>query len=137
MTKKFYVTGANWSAYVDLSTYDHLTDSQLIYEACTQGLEQHIGKRTDVLYNAHKAITLTDEQKTENPLYAALVDLITTEISPNCGVGALLCVMEDVENPKDGKDHEWYINSKSILENVGIPSLVSIYDEKYPQMKNS
>jgi hypothetical protein len=35
---------------------------------------------------------------------------------------------------KDGPE-EWYINSKSILENVGVPNLVKRFDEKYPTKK--
>lgn len=136
MTRTFFVAGTNWVSEVELDT-EHLTVDQIKLEAATRAVEQHFGKRHDIPYLKHNPITLTDEQRKSDELHSALIDLMTEELEEGCGIGMLLCIMDNRQSkdiPK-GEDSEWYISSKSILENVGIPSLVKRFDEKYPVKK--
>jgi hypothetical protein len=136
MTKTFFVAGANWVSQVELDT-EHFTTEQIKLEAATRAVEQHLGKRHDIPYLKHDPITLTDEQRKSNELHSALMDLLTEELVEGCGIGMLLCIMDNRASdsiPK-GEDSEWYISSKNILENVGVPSLVKRFDEKYPVKK--
>lgn len=136
MTRTFFVAGANWVSEVELDT-EHLTVEQIKQEAATRAVEQHFGKRNDIPYKQHDPIKLTIEERAEDELHAVIVDLLTDELEEGCGIGMLLCIMDN-RNPNDvpkGEDIEWYISSKSILENVGIPSLIRRFDEKYPVKK--
>ncbi len=136
MTKTFFVAGSNWVSEVELDT-EHLTTEEIKMEAATRAVEQHLGKRNDLPYTRHEPIVLTEEQVIEDPLHAALVKLLTDELEDGCGIGMMLCIMDNRdpdEVPKD-EDSEWYITSKTILENVGIPNLVKRFDEKYPIKK--
>lgn len=128
MTRTFFVAGSNWISEVDIDT-EHLTQEQIKIEAATRAVEQHFGKRNDILYQNNVPFIPTEEQRKEDELHTALIDLLTEELEEGCGIGVLLCIMD-----RDGTD-EWYINSKSILENVGIPYLVKRFDEKYPTKK--
>lgn len=136
MTRTFFVAGTNWVSEVELDT-EHLTVDQIKLEAATRAVEQHFGKRHDIPYLKYDPITLTNEQRKSDELHSALIDLMTEELEEGCGIGMLLCIMDNRQSsdvPK-GEDSEWYISSKSILENVGIPSLVKRFDEKYPVKK--
>lgn len=137
MEKTYIVAGANWIAEVELTDIEHLSKDEIQLEACTRAVERHFGKRTDIPYQKHPPITLTPSQKKQDELHAALVQLLTDELEPGCGIGVLLCVMDnqDPDTYDANEDHEWYINSKTILENVGIPSLISTYNKKYPSKK--
>lgn len=136
MTKTFSVAGANWVSEVKLDT-EHLTIEEIKQEAATRAVERHFGKRFDIPYQCYTPISLTEEERNENELYATLVDLLTDELEEGCGIGMLLCIMDGKhsEETKEDNDNEWYITSKTILENVGIPSLVKRFDEKYPVKK--
>lgn len=136
MTRTFLVAGANWVSEVELDT-EHLTTEQIKLEAATRAVEQHFGKRNDLPYQRHDPINLTAEDRAEDELHACLVDLLTEELEEGCGIGMLLCIMDnrDPDIVPKGEDSEWYISSKSILENVGIPSLIRQFDEKYPVKK--
>jgi hypothetical protein len=60
--------------------------------------------------------------------------LIQCDIIEGCGIGATICIMDDCD-PKlyaVGEEHEWYVTSKKILENVGAPELVKAFDKKFP-----
>lgn len=138
MTKTYLVTGATWIAEVTLNNIEDLTINQIQLEACTQAVERHFGKRIDIPYQKlDTPLCLTEEQRKEDELHAAIVDLLTNELEPGCGIGMLLCVMDnrDPDGVSNDEDDEWYINSKSILENVGCPSLVKRFNEKYPKKK--
>lgn len=136
MTRTFFVAGTNWVSEVELDT-EHLTVEEIKLEAATRAVEQHFGKRTDLPYLKHEPITLTNEERESDSLHAALIDLMTEELEKGCGIGMLLCIIDnrDPNTIPQGEDSEWYIASKSILENVGIPSLVKRFDEKYPVKK--
>ncbi len=137
MVKTYLVSGASWLAEVEIQNAEDLSIDDIKIEACTRALEAHFGKRNDVLYSKHSPFKLTEDEKKKDELHAVLVDLITTELETGCGVGTLLCVM-DTQDPstyKEGEDHEWYVSSKAILENVGIPTLIQKFDEKYPNKK--
>jgi hypothetical protein len=133
MTKTFLIAGSNWVSEVELDT-EHLTLEQIKLEAATRAVEQHFGKRDDIPYQRHEPITLTEEDRKKDELHACLVDLLTEELEKGCGIGMLLCIMDnrDPNTIPKNEDSEWYISSKLILENVGIPSLVKRFDEKYP-----
>lgn len=136
MTRTFWVAGTNWVSEVELDT-EHLTTEQIKQEAATRAVECHFGKRHDIPYIKRDPIQLTDEQRKSDELFSALMDLLTEELEKGCGIGTLLCIMDN-RNENDipkGQDSEWYISSKPILENVGIPSLVRKFDEKYPVKK--
>jgi hypothetical protein len=136
MMRTFFVAGSNWVSEVELNT-EHLTVEQIKLEAATRAVEQHLGRRQDIPYRNHDPIVLTEEERNENPLHAAIIELLTTELEEGCGIGMLLCIMDN-RCPDDipkGEDSEWYISSKSILENVSVPFLVSRFDEKYPVKK--
>ena len=137
MVKTYLVSGASWLAEVEIENIEDLTPDQVRFEACTRALEAHFGMRDDIEISRHPPIKLTKEQRSEDQIHSALVDLLTTELETGCGVGVLLCVMDDKdpEEYKEGEDHEWYMNSKSILENVGVPKLVKKFNEKYPDKK--
>ena len=64
-------------------------------------------------------------------------ELLTTELEPGCGIGMLLCIMDnqDPDTYPANEDHEWYVSSKTILENIGYPTLVKTFDVKYPNKK--
>jgi hypothetical protein len=128
MTRTFFVAGTNWISEIELDT-EHLTDEEIKVEAATRAVEQHFGKRNDIPYQNHLPLALTKEEQEQDQLHAAVIELITEELEEGCGIGMLLCIMD-----KDGPE-EWYINSKSILENVGVPNLVKRFDEKYPTKK--
>lgn len=136
MTRTFFVAGSNWVSEVELDT-EHLTNEQIKQEAATRAVEQHLGKRNDLPYVQHNPISLTDDERESDTLHATLVDLLTEELEKGCGIGMLLCIMDnrDPNSIPKGEDSEWYIASKSILENVGVPSLVKRFDEKYPVKK--
>lgn len=136
MTRTFFVAGANWVSEVELDT-EHLTVEEIKMEAATRAVEQHFGRRNDIPYKNHDTVVLTEEERESDPLHTAIIDLLTTELEEGCGIGMLLCIMDN-RNPNDipkGEDSEWYIASKSILENVGVPALVKRFDEKYPVKK--
>lgn len=136
MTRTFFVAGSNWISEVELDT-EHLTVEQIKQEAATRAVEQHLGKRNDIPYVKHDPISLTDDERESDTLHATLIDLLTEELEKGCGIGMLLCIMDnrDPNSIPKGEDSEWYIASKSILENVGVPSLVKRFDEKYPVKK--
>lgn len=136
MTRTFFVAGSNWVSEVELDT-EHLTVDEIKMEAATRAVEQHFGRRNDIPYKNHDPIILTEKEREQDPLHAAIIELLTTELEEGCGIGMLLCIMDNREPntiPK-GEDSEWYIASKNILENVGVPSLVKRFDEKYPMKK--
>lgn len=137
MNKTYIVAGSNWIAEVPLTNIEHLSQDEIKTEVCTRAVERHFGKRTDLTYLQHPPIKLTEEQKNEDQLHVALVKLLTDELEKGCGVGMLLCIMDnqDPDTYDTNEDHEWYINSKTILENVGIPSLVDVFNKKYPDKK--
>lgn len=137
MNKTYLVAGANWIAEVNLTDVEHFNQNEIQLEACTQAVERHLGKRTDIPYYKHNPLTLTEEQRNADELHSALIDLLTEELEKGCGIGMLLCVMDnqDPATYADNEEHEWYVNSKMILENVGAPSLVKTFDNKYPDKK--
>lgn len=125
MTKHFLVAGVNWVADVDLSSYE-LDSPQT--EAATRAVEALYGKRQDIpvkRFKPHKA-------KKQDEVHKALFELLTDELTPNCRIGMLICV-QDAEN----EQNEWFISSKIVLENVGVPSLVDAFNVKYPDKKTS
>lgn len=137
MTKSYLVAGANWIAELDIAT-EHLTDDDIKMEVATRAVEAHFGKRSDVLYKKHTKIKLSGKQKKAETLHTALIELLTEELEKGCGIGMLLCIMDkkDPKTYKKGEEHEWYISSKPILENVGVPALVQRFNEKYPDQKD-
>lgn len=138
MTKTFIISGSNWIAEVDIENSEDLTQDQIHLEACTRAVEQHFGKRKDIRYKKFDKILLTEKEKQEDQLHAALVELITTELEEGCGIGSILCIMDngDPDTFIEGEDYEWYVNSKKILENAGIPNLVEVFNKKYPEKKS-
>ena len=136
MDKIYVVAGANWVAQIDLSDFDP-TGSNVYVEACTRAVEAKFGTRKDIPIQYHTPIALTLKQRTSDAMHASLVDLMTDEIEPGCGIGALLCIMDtvDPESFKDGEEHEWFMSSKLILENAGVPKLVEKFNVKYPTKK--
>lgn len=133
MTRTFFVAGSNWVSEIELDT-EHLTTEQIRVEAATRAVERHFGKRNDIPYVTHNPISLTDDERESDTLHAALIDLLSEELEKGCGIGMLLCIMDnrDPNSIPKGEESEWYISSKPILENVGVPSLVKRFDEKYP-----
>jgi hypothetical protein len=138
MMKNFIVAGMDWVAWVDLTDCDYIPPDKLQMEAATRAVEALYGKRDDVPISKHKPIQLTAKQKKQDELHAALIDLLTDELEEGCGIGMLLCVMDDQdpETYKKGENHEWYISSKAVLENVSIPKLINRFNEKYPNTKS-
>jgi hypothetical protein len=139
MTKTYLVAGANWVAEVELANVETLSADDIRMEAATRAVEAKFGKRKDIAINQHPPISLSKQQKKENELHASLVELLTEELETGCGIGMLLCIMDnqDPDTYKEGEDHEWYVSSKSILENVGVPSLVERFNKKYPDKKKT
>jgi hypothetical protein len=135
MTKTFIVTGANWTAKVDLGDYESLPTSDLQTEAATRAVEARYGKRSDVDITYHKPIKMNKKDRNQYELTAALIDLITDELQDGCGVGNLLCVIDPTINKGSGDDGEWYISSRVILANAGVPKLIERFNEKYPDKK--
>ncbi len=132
MIRTFSVAGSNWVSKVELDT-EHLTIEETKLEAATRAVERHLGKRFDLPYEKYRPISLTEEESKNNELHAAVVELLTEELEEGCGIGMFLCIMDDLNT--NSEDNEWYISSKNILENVGVPSLVKRFDEKYPVKK--
>ena len=136
MIKSFIVAGSNWNVAVDLSDVDNLNQEELKVEACTRAVERHLEKRTDLPYSQHDVIKLTKKQKQKDQLHATIIELLSEELKPGCGIGMLLCIIKNDGTPlKENEDNEWYISSKNILENVGRPDLVEVFNKKYPDKK--
>lgn len=119
--KQYVVAGVDWFAEVDLSDYN-LDSPQT--EAATRAVESLIGKRKDIKIHKHKSKL---PKKFKNELNTALFGLLQDELTKGCRIGILLAI-------SDG-ENEWYVNSKVILENVGLPKLVDVYNVKYPDKK--
>lgn len=132
MTKTFLVAGSNWVAEVDIVDVETLSLGTIKMEAATKAIEALFKKRDDVEIDYHEPIVLTQEQKDSDNLHCKLVELLTDEIEPGCGVGMVLCIMDnqDPDKHKAGEDHEWFVSSKTILENAGMPMLAQKFDER-------
>jgi hypothetical protein len=124
MNKTYSVYGANWWCEVELQDVETLPIDSIKIEAATRAVEAFYGKRDDIETYEFDPSAI-DENVDE--LHATILQLLKEELEPDCGIGMLMSI-------SDGKD-EWYINSKSILENVGVPSLVEKFDQKYPDKK--
>lgn len=138
MTKTYLVAGSNWTAQVEIENIENYELNSIQVEAATRAVEAKFGKRFDIEIYGHLPISLTDEQQEQDELHASLVKLMTDELEPNCGIGMLLCIMDNQGIVLEhNKDHEWYISSKTILENVGMPHLVEKFLLKYPDNKKN
>lgn len=135
MIKTYTVTGVNWTAEVNIDNLDSVVDSDFHVEAATRAVEARFGKRSDISISYHKPIKLTKKQKNQFELQAALFELLTEELVDGCGIGNLLCVIDTEPNGLKQLDNEWYVSSKLILANAGIPKLVNRFNEKYPDGK--
>ena len=132
MEKTYFVAGKNWVAPIPISDIEHFaSDHNIKIEAATRAIEALFKKRSDIEIQHHDPITITPEEEESDPLHATLVGLLQKEIEPGCEVGMVLCIFdsEDAETLLDGKEHEWYINSRNILQNAGVPHLVKKFDE--------
>jgi hypothetical protein len=135
MVKTFIVTGANWTAEVNLGDYESLTTFDLQTEAATRAVEARFGKRSDIQITYHKPIKLTKKQKDQCELQSILIELLTEELIAGCGIGNLLCVIDPDVSKEQQIDNEWYISSRIVLANAGIPKLLDRFNEKYPDKK--
>ncbi len=123
MTEKTYVVaGVNWIAKVEIA--DSFSDCPQT-EAATRAVEALYGMRKDIKIQKHKAKITKNQRK--DGVTSALFDLLTDELTEGCRVGCLLAISNGID--------EWFISSKVILENVGVPKLVAIFNEKYPDKK--
>lgn len=126
MTNKTYlVAGANWIAEVELEDVENFDIDTIKTEAATRAIEGLFKKRFDIPINHHEPI-----QPDGDELHDALIGLLTTELELGCGVGSLLCIIEPDDVEQHTEHQEWYISSKEILQNVGLPHLVEIFDQK-------
>lgn len=125
--KKFVVAGVNWIAEVDLPDFDFESPQT---EAATRAVEALYGKRNDITIEPYKPIKLTKKQKEKNELQSALIELLSDELVSGCRIGMLLCIADTSD-----KNNEWYISSKDVLENVGVPKLIEVFNKKYPTNK--
>ena len=137
MTKTFLVAGSTWVAEVNIENAEALPPNTLKIEAMTRAVEAHFGKRDDIEITRHEPIVIPEDKRETDELHTALVDLLSEELEPGCGIGMMLCIMDnqDPATYKSGEDHEWYMSSKVVLENVGMPELVKRFNEKYPDKK--
>jgi hypothetical protein len=125
MTKTYIVAGANWIAEVELPDVENFDIEMIKTEAATRAVEALFKKRFDIPVNQYDR----GDVDPEGELNEALLELLTEELEPGCGIGVLLCIM-NVEGENTDEHQEWYISSKEILQNVGLPHLVKRYDEK-------
>jgi hypothetical protein len=126
MTNKTYlVAGASWIAEVELEDVENFDVETIKTEAATRAIEGLFKKRFDIPINHHEPI-----EPDGNELHDALISLLTTELEEGCGVGSLICIMEPANVEEHAEHQEWYISSKEILMNVGLPHLVEIFDQK-------
>ncbi len=137
MIKTYIVAGANWSVVVPIDNVDDLSLENLQLEVATRGVEAKLGKRTDIVIEDHSPIITTDLQRQTHELHCAMVELMTDELVPGCGIGMLVCVMDNdkPEEFKAGENHEWFISSKLILENIGVNHLIGEFNKRYPVEK--
>ncbi len=137
MIKTYLVAGSNWSAVVPIDNVDDLSMENLQLEVATRAVETKLGKRHDIAIDDHVPIVTTDLQRKNHELHCALVELMTDELIPECGIGMLICVMDNdkPEEFKAGETHEWFISSKLILENIGMTHLIREFDKRYPMEK--
>lgn len=136
MIKNYLVAGVNWVAEIPLEIEKEDSIDAIKLEACTRAIEARVGKRNDIVIKEMEPMVLSDGEKSENPIRAALIQLFTTELVIGCGIGAFLCVMEDKINGEDIEgNREWYVSSKTIFENAGIPKMVESFNKQYPQIK--
>jgi hypothetical protein len=129
MTKKYLVHGSNWTAEVEIPNAEVFNEDQLPMEAATRAVEAMLDKRQDIDVSEFVPKKLSKKEKAQDEMFAAIWELLTEELEPGCGIGMLLGIT-DITDGK--KDEPRFINSKKIMENVGIPSLVDIFDAKYP-----
>lgn len=134
MKKTYIVAGASWLAEVEIDNAETMTLPQMQTEATTRAVEALYKKRSDIDILHHEPLKLTQEEREEDELHATLIDLLTNELKPGCGIGMLLCIMDnrDPATYKEGEEYEWYISSKQILANAGLHDLVERFDAKYP-----
>lgn len=134
MIKNYLVSGATWVAQVDITDtiMENLSPDDIHIEVATIAVEAYYKKRTDVVIVNHDPIEMSNEEMIQNEGQACIMELMADEIEKGCGIGVLLCVM-DVTGPRqnDG-EHEWYISSKLVLENAGMPRLANLYLQKHP-----
>lgn len=135
MMRNFVVSGTNWMSQININT-DDIPADQLLMEVATRAVERHFRKRSDVFYKTHDPICLTKEERAEDEFKAILVDLLTTELEEGCGIGTMIFIMDCRDDISENEDSEWFISSKPVLENVGIPSLIQKFIEKYPIEKS-
>ena len=135
MTKSFIVAGATWLAEVDIENAENIAENEIKVEAITRAVEAHFGKRKDI--QIHKNKKIKPNKKDKDTLHNTLIQLLTDELEPGCGVGMLFCIMDnqDPATYKEGEEHEWYMASNQVLANAGMHKLVNRFNMKYPDKK--
>jgi hypothetical protein len=129
-THSYFVVGSNWVGEVTIENPEDIPQDIIRLEAATRAVEARYGKRNDVRFEEHKPELTCENAGVSN----TLIELMTDELEEGCGVGMLICVMDnDPEAESDPENHEWYLSSKLILENVGVPKLVDKFNRKYPK----
>lgn len=137
MIKKYIVAGANWTAKVSFEdTLGVVKD--IPYEIATRAVEAFFNKRSDIKIKRGVQFVSKQPVDTLDDMHDVMIDLLSTELIAGCGIGMLIMVMDD-KNPanyKTGESHEWFIQSKDILSNVGLPTLIDAFNTKYPDNIN-
>lgn len=134
MTRTYVIAGATWVAYVPIDI-EQLSMEQIKLEACTRAVEAFLKKRSDIEVIPTGFTKNQEELSEADEMHKALIELMTTELEPGCGIGTVLCIID--KEPLEGVESEWFVNSKLVLENVGESRLVNVFTEKYPYRKES
>ena len=124
--KVFMVAGTNWVATVNIENYKDYNKDQIWIEAATRGVEKHFNKRNDVdiEYREPDYEEIKEKFPNMNKIDRNMLELKSTELEKGCGIGGIICI--------NGEEENRFIMSKFILENVGIPHLVDVFNKKYP-----
>jgi len=134
--KLYVVTGANWSADVSIDNdfINNTPKDSIVVEVATRAVEALFKKRKDIeIHTFDKSVFNYDENGDtitvdKNDMRTVIVDLLTDELVPNCGIGMLICIACE-----DDLTNESYISSKIVLQNAGINNgLIEAFDVKYP-----
>ncbi len=103
-------------AEVNLETTDYERFTDALNEAATRAVEAKFKRRNDVPVFDMDA----SDGTYAGELDQQLVEMINAEIRPGCGLGSLMCIIDRNGELDKDTDHEWFINTASVLNDAGL-----------------
>lgn len=156
MNKQYCVVGSSWTAIVNVEVDANIVNNpsskelkDLITELSTKALEVHFKRKEhpDVLYTPVKKSFLVESFDKQYPadngadeFRETVVNLISEELVPDCGVGMILSVVDmdyysdlNAEDINNTKEYEWYTLTGSLLADVGRQDLAKVFKKKFAE----